>query len=269
MADDESIARRPILRIEADTRSADTDAVVVEEPLEIRVKGRGIAVTMRTPGHDLELAAGFLYSEGVIRSRADVLAINHCQQGDIENRGNIVNAYLSPKVELDLDRLTRHVFASSSCGLCGKATIAAVQQCFPPLANARRFPADILTRLPAVLRTEQTIFAQTGGLHAAALFDGEGRLLDLREDVGRHNAVDKLIGRGFLDDTLPFNQHILLVSGRASFEIMQKSLAAGIPLVAAISAPSQLAVDFADRNGQTLVGFLRDQRMNVYAGAVT
>jgi len=268
MSDALPTAERQIVRHLDGGASVTTDTLVVEEPLEIRVRGRSIAVTMRTPGHDLELAAGFLYSEGVIRERAHVLAINHCQQGEVENRGNIVNAYLSPKIELDLDSLTRHVFASSSCGLCGKATIEAVQQSFPPLENPPTFSSATIAGLPAKLSAQQTVFAKTGGLHAAALFDAQGELIALREDVGRHNAVDKLIGNGFLENALPFDRHILLVSGRASFEILQKALAARIPLVAAVSAPSQLAVDFAAQNHQTLIGFLREGRMNVYSGEV-
>ena len=268
MAETTPTAERPVVRHADGTHAATTDCLVVEEPLEIRVRGRSVAVTMRTPGHDLELAAGFLHSEGVIHERSQVLAINHCQQGEVENRSNIVNVYLSPNVELDLDALTRHVFASSSCGLCGKATIEAVQGTFPPLENPPIFSAATIAGLPAKLAAQQTVFAKTGGLHAAALFDAQGELVALREDVGRHNAVDKLIGNGFLENALPFDQHILLVSGRASFEILQKALAARIPLVAAVSAPSQLAVDFAAQNHQTLIGFLREGRMNVYSGEV-
>ena len=268
MAEANPTVQREIVRFEDGSATDDSDTLVVEEPLEIRVRGRGIAVTMRTPGHDFELAAGFLCSEGVIHKRDDVLAINHCLQGDAEQHGNIVNVYLSPKVDLDLERLTRHVFASSSCGLCGKATIDAVQQCLQPLVKTPTFRTATLKSLPTRLAEQQALFAETGGLHAAALFNANGDLIAIREDVGRHNAVDKLIGHGFLEGLLPFSESILLVSGRASFEIMQKALAAGIPLIAAVSAPSHLAVDFAKRSGQTLVGFLRDDRMNVYAGQV-
>jgi FdhD protein len=243
-----------------------TDTLVVEEPMEIRVRGRSVAVTMRTPGHDLELAAGFLFTEGVVRRRADVLTLHHCLQGPEESRNNILNVFLSPKVELDLESLTRHVFSSSSCGVCGKATIDAVHQSLPALKSPPRFRSSVLAGLPEKLRGHQDLFHQTGGLHAAALFDSAGELLAIREDVGRHNAVDKLIGHGFLEDRLPYSEGILLLSGRASFEIMQKALAAGIPLVAAVSAPSQLAVDFAHRSNQTLVGFLRKHRWNLYAG---
>ena len=266
MTEISSTTQRQITRVSPVECTESSDHLVVEEPLEIRVRGRGIAVTMRTPGHDFELAAGFLCSEGVIRKRSDVLAINHCLQVVETEPGNIVNAYLSPKVELDLEGLSRHVFASSSCGLCGKATIESIRQIFPPIQSPLRITAKTLLSLPAKLLARQTIFAATGGLHAAALFDSSGDLIAAREDIGRHNAVDKLIGHAFLEDRLPLAENILLVSGRASFEILQKALAAGIPLIASVSAPSHLAVDFARRNGQTLVGFLRDDRMNVYAG---
>jgi len=238
------------------------DLLAVEEPLEIRVRGTSVAVTMRTPGHDDELAAGFLLTEGLIRDRGDVTAIAHCPAAAQPN--NTLNVHLAPSVEVDMARLTRHVFASSSCGLCGKASIDSVHQHFPPVASKARVRADVLVRLPDALRRAQATFDRTGGLHAAALFDTRGRLIVLREDVGRHNAVDKVIGHGFLQGLLPFDG-ILLVSGRASFEILQKALAARVPMVCAVSAPSSLAVRFADESNQTLVGFLRRNRMNVYA----
>jgi FdhD protein len=244
------------------------DTLVVEEPMEIRIRGKGIAVTMRTPGHDYELAAGFLVSEGIIDNFADVLAINHCTQPDAVETGNIVNVFLAPKVEVDLEKLTRHVFASSSCGLCGKATIDAVQQQFPAIENRPTHTAATIRTLSAKLARQQDVFASTGALHAAAIFDRTGDLIVLREDVGRHNTVDKAIGHGFLNQQLPFANHILLVSGRASFEILQKALSAGIPTIAAVSAPSHLAVRFAEQNNQTLIGFLRENRMNVYTGSV-
>jgi FdhD protein len=217
---------------------------------------------MRTPGHDRELAAGFLLTEGIIRRREDVLEIAPCRSGDAPE--NTLNVFLAPSVKLDLAKLTRHVFASSSCGLCGKASIEAVHLHFPPVESELRVPARILSQLPVRMRAAQRTFAQTGGLHAAAIFDAGGKLLALREDVGRHNAVDKTLGYGFLESRLPFDAHILLVSGRVSFEIIQKALAARIPIVAAISAPSSLAVEFARESGQTLVGFLRGKTMNIY-----
>ena len=241
------------------------DSVAVEEPLEIRVAGRSVAVTMRTPGHDRELAAGFLLTEGIIRERRDVVEIVHCSAAAAPD--NTLNVFLASSVKLDFAQLTRHVFAASSCGLCGKASIASVHQHFPPLKSKLTVAANILTRLPLLMRRSQATFTQTGGLHAAALFDAKGQLIVLREDVGRHNAVDKVLGFGLLDNRLPFEVHIMLVSGRASFEILQKALAARIPVVCAVSAPSSLAVDFARESGQTLVGFLRGATMNIYAGA--
>lgn len=240
------------------------DSVAVEEPLEIRVAGRSVAVTMRTPGHDRELAAGFLLTEGIIRERRDVVEILHCRAAAAPD--NTLNVFLAPSLKVDFARLTRHVFATSSCGLCGKASIAAVHQHFPPVKSPARISARTLAGLPARMRAVQRTFAKTGGLHAAAVFNARGELVVLREDVGRHNAVDKVLGFGFLEKLLPFDAHVLLVSGRASFEILQKTLAGRIPIVCAISAPSSLAVDFARQSGQTLVGFLRGDTMNIYAG---
>lgn len=241
----------------------DSDALAEEEPLEIRARGRAISITMRTPGHDNELAVGFLITEGVIRQRSDVLQVEPCEKNE---DGNIINVQLSADVYVDFARLTRHVFASSSCGLCGKATIAAVKSSVSAISvgDVRIDPTTLLS-LPGVMRAQQKTFDRTGGLHAAAVFSADGKLIVLREDVGRHNAVDKVIGFGVLSEKGPFTRHVLLVSGRSSFEIMQKALAARIPIVAAVSAPSTLATDFARESGQTLVGFLRDDRFNVYA----
>lgn len=259
------IVTTEILHLEhGQTSRRQQDQLVREEPLEIRVRGRSVAVTMRTPGHDEELAAGFLLSEGLVQQRSDVIGIAPCLQGSAPQ--NTLNVFLSPKVSVNFEQLTRHVFASSSCGLCGKTSIAAIHQHFPPIETPITVSAKALLGLPERLRVAQSAFQQTGGLHAAAICSATGRLLLVREDVGRHNAVDKVIGRGLLDDRLPFNAHILLVSGRASFEIVQKALAARIPVIAAISAPSSLAVEFAEQSGQTLVGFLRDGRFNVYTG---
>lgn len=239
------------------------DMLAVEEPLEIRVRGRSVAVTMRTPGHDRELAAGFLFTERVIRERKHLLDIRTCR-ASLEPQ-NTLDVFLRAGVEVDFARLTRHVFATSSCGLCGKASIEAVKQHFPPVTSPMTVSAKTLLRLPAQMKRAQAAFAKTGGLHAAAIFDASGKLVVLREDVGRHNAVDKVLGFAFLENKLPLNFHILLVSGRASFEILQKSLAAQIPIICAVSAPSSLAVDFARSSGQTLVGFLRGEGMNVYS----
>jgi FdhD protein len=238
------------------------DELAVEEPLEIRVRGRAVSVTMRTPGHDEELAAGFLATEGMIQRRADVLRIEPCGRNE---DSNLLRVQLAPDVSVDFDKLTRHVFASSSCGLCGKATIDAVRGQFPPITSNLVVPAKTLLSLPNKMRQTQSTFDRTGGLHAAAIFSSAGDLIVLREDVGRHNALDKVIGYGLLNGLLPYDNHILLVSGRTSFEIIQKALAARVPLIAAVSAPSSLAVDFANESGQTLIGFLRGERMNVYA----
>ncbi len=243
------------------------DVLAVEEPLELRVRGRSIAVVMRTPGHDADLAAGFLLTEGIIRSADDLYDILQCRDNDVRaNEGNVVEAVLPKQVRVDFDRLTRHVFSGSSCGLCGKATIAAVRQQFPRVKRPLRVPAALLRTLPALLAAAQPTFQSTGGLHATALFDVKGKLLVAREDVGRHNAMDKVLGHALRSGWLPLDRHILLVSGRISFELMQKALAAQVAVVAGISAPSSLAAEFARANNQTLVGFLRADRLNVYAG---
>jgi FdhD protein len=260
----EVVAAVEVLDCRAGARSQrKEDTLAREEPLEIRIRGRSIAVTMRTPGNDRELAAGFLFTEGIIHQRRDVIDIAPCLQSDCPE--NVLNVVLAPALEVDFQRLTRHVFATSSCGLCGKASIDAVHQNFPQVQSDITVLFKILAELPGRMREAQRTFDRTGGLHAAAVFDANGGLIGLCEDVGRHNAVDKVIGQGFLNGQLPFGDHILLVSGRASFEIMQKALAARIPIVCAISAPSSLAVEFANESGQTLVGFLRDGGMNVYS----
>jgi len=239
--------------------------LAVEEPMEIRVNTQSVSVTMRTPGHDNELAAGFLFTEGMIHSAADITEIGPCTDVLAREKGNILNVTLADGVDASLEKLTRHVFASSSCGLCGKASIANIQMQFPPLEMGReKVSLAVLQSLPKTLRPAQDVFSQTGGVHASGIFDFAGNPVVIREDVGRHNAVDKVVGYGFLEKLLPFSSHILLVSGRASFEILQKALAARIPVVAAVSAPSSLAVDFARSNGQTLIGFLRDQSLNIY-----
>lgn len=259
----------PIVRLDGATAVQRLDdAVAVEEPLEIRVGGRSVAVVMRTPGHDRELAAGFLVTEGIVRRRDELLDLVRCSGAEPAAHGNIIDALLAPDAAVDLARLTRHVFTASSCGICSKASIAAIRGGFAPVAAGFVASAAVLRRLPDVLRAAQPGFAATGGLHASAVFDAAGRLERMREDVGRHNALDKVIGEAFLADALPLRERILLVSGRVSFELMQKALAAGIPCVAAISAPTTAAVEFAQEAGQTLVGFLRGERMNVYAGTL-
>lgn len=244
------------------------DALAIEEPLEIRVEGRSVALTMRTPGHDEELALGFLATEGVLHGPEDVLDLDICSAQD-NGPGNIIDVRLRDPASVDLDRLSRHVFTSSSCGLCGKATIDAVRDRHAaiPEGQAMRPSLPTLLALPGKLHTAQSTFQATGGLHAAALFTANGELQVVREDVGRHNAVDKTIGRLLLDraDAAEVG---LLVSGRIAFEIVQKALAARIGVVAGISAPTSLAVELAQTSGQTLIGFLRDERCNVYAGTL-
>lgn len=242
-----------------------TDEVAIEEPLEMRVGSHPLAVTMRTPGKDEELAAGFLLSEGITRKRADLKEIAHCTLP--ASLGNIVNITLAPSVKFTPAETQRFGTISTSCGLCGKTSIEFIRQQFPPIEPSTHLKIEeaTLLQLPARLRSAQGNFARTGGIHAAAIFDLEGNLLVVREDIGRHNAVDKVIGRAFLDGLLPLSRHVLMVSGRSSLEIVQKALAAGIPIVAAVSAPSSLAVNFARECGQTLIGFLRPPTFNVYS----
>jgi FdhD protein len=243
------------------------DVLAAEEPLEIRVEGRPLAVVMRTPGHDRELAAGFLLTEGVIKSAKDIFDITSCIEQGATGDGNAVDVALTHPDSFDFEKLTRHVFTSSSCGICSKASIEVVLKRRKPLHDDVRVKAGVLLALPQRLARKQETFKSTGGLHACALFDATGRLLAMREDVGRHNALDKLLGWALLEKITPLHGHIALLSGRASFEMMQKAHAGGIPIVAAISAPSSLAVEFAREGGQTLVGFLRGRSMNVYTGA--
>ncbi len=244
-----------------------TDELAVEEPLEIRVNGHSVAVTMRTPGHDRELAAGFLLTEGVITSGDDLLDLLVCRTLPDGKAGNVVDAQVSSRVTVDFARLTRHVFSSSSCGLCGKATLESVFQKFPGIKSAAVYDPGLIATLPERLQAAQPGFDATGGLHASALFGGDGDLRVVREDIGRHNALDKVLGHALLAGWLPLGDAQLLVSGRVSFELMQKAVAAGVPFVAGIGAPSSLAAECARRSGQTLVGFLRADRMNIYAGA--
>jgi FdhD protein len=235
------------------------DDLTIEEPLEIRIGHKALATTMRTPGHDEELAAGFLVSEAIIRKRQEIAEISAA-------RRNVVMVNLAAGVKLKLNSARRFGTISSSCGVCGKESVEAIRQNFPAIRSSNiRIDIDTLLSLPAVLRKYQGDFARTGGIHAAGVFDSAGDLKIVREDIGRHNAVDKAIGRAFLDGLLPLDRHLLLVSGRASFEIMQKALAAGIPIVAAVSAPSTLAVSFARESNQTLIGFLRPPSFNIYS----
>lgn len=262
-------ARRRTLRLGGPAEVERPDTLVVEEPLEIRVAGRPLAVTMRTPGHDMELAAGFLVSEAVVGARDELRAMRYCAGATDEglNTYNVLDVDLSPGVAPPDPSLERSFYTTSSCGLCGKASLDAVrtQTRFDVGADPLRVTAQVLSALPDRLREAQQVFEKTGGLHAAALFTADGELLVLREDVGRHNAVDKVVGWALQEGRLPLRRTVLLVSGRASFELTQKAWMAGLPLLAAVSAPSSLAVDLATEAGMTLVGFLRGATMNVYA----
>jgi len=241
------------------------DSLAAEEPLEIRIGSAPLTVTMRTPGHDLELAAGLLLAEGIVHSSTGIAAL---RQADPENGtpSNRVEVTLA-NPDLNLDALQRNFLSTSACGLCGKATIDAIRRRHLPRPDPGfRIDPELLCRLPDVLRASQPVFSRTGGLHAAALFDAAGALLAIREDIGRHNAVDKVLGWALLQNLLPLSRHILLVSGRGGFEIVQKALAAGLPVLASVSAPSSLAVRLARELGLTLVGFLRGRRFVVYSG---
>ncbi|MCH0542851.1 formate dehydrogenase accessory sulfurtransferase FdhD [Streptomyces sp. MUM 203J] len=264
--------RRRVIRVRDGAVSARPDTLVAEEPLEIRLNGRPLAVTMRTPGEDFALAAGFLVSEGVVAAGDEVQRIAYCAGAteDGTNTYNVVDVRLAPGVPVPDITLERNVYTTSSCGLCGKASLDAVRTTARFRLEdgpAVRVGTDVLAGLPDRLRAAQRVFERTGGLHAAALFSPEGELLDVQEDVGRHNAVDKVVGRALREGLLPLGRAVLLVSGRASFELAQKAVMAGIPVLAAVSAPSSLAVDLAAETGLTLVGFLRGNDMNVYAGA--
>lgn len=262
-----------IASIRADEEAFKDDLLVTEEPLEIRLghgplddrKEMRLSVTMRTPGHDEDLTLGFLYTEGIINAPSDVLRVVHCQQVKREEQGNVIRAELRPSLVLDPVRWQRNFYTTSSCGVCGKSSIEAVHaQCRTPLTPWGDVDHALTTRLSERMRAAQTMFAHTGGIHAAALFDRHGTLLLLREDIGRHNAVDKVIGAA-LQGHMAFNHTQLLVSGRAGFELVQKCVVAGIPLMAAIGAPSSIAVELARDSGLTLIGFLRGERFNLYA----
>ena len=258
------VTRRPVGRWPAD--EDEFDSVVVEEPLEIRVEGKALAVTMRTPGHDLELAAGFLFTEGVIDGPDDLIALRHVDL-PTDPQGNTVDALLAGGVDAHreaISRATREMYATSSCGLCGKASIDRIHLNAAPLTSKLEPDPAMLIALPARMRAAQTAFATTGGLHAAALFDMAGELEVLREDIGRHNAVDKVLGWRLQQDRVPVDDRILVVSSRAGFEIVQKARVAGVSCVAAVGAASSLAIDLASQSGMTLFGFLREDRLNRY-----
>jgi FdhD protein len=252
------------------------DTLAVEEPLEIRIGfaengklvHKAVSITMRTPGADAELAAGFLFTEGILESTKQIKTVKHC--GNFPNNQNTIRIDLAENTQIDLKRLERNFYTTSSCGVCGKSSLEAlsVAGANKILQNGlTKIPAEIIHKLPETLRKHQTVFDETGGLHAAALFDPAGNLIDLREDVGRHNAVDKLIGRQFLDEKLPLSEKILFLSGRASFELVQKAVMAQIPVICAVGAPSSLAVEAAREFNLTLLGFVRENRFNIYCGS--
>ena len=256
-----SIITIPVDKIHEGLRQGAQDLVAVEEPLQIRLGGRDIAITMRTPGHDRELAAGFLFAEGILRDANQIAEI-------VEDERGAIHVLPAEGVQIDVDSLVRNFHVTSSCGVCGRTSIDSLRAagCATLRRDVPCIDTRILRELPRKLREAQAVFEHTGGLHAAGLFNASGMLIAVREDVGRHNAVDKLVGAAFLENRLPLDEHILMLSGRISFELVQKALMAGIPIVAAIGAPSSLAVETALRFGMTLVGFLRDDRCNIYAG---
>lgn len=257
-----------VVTIEGGQSNNREDLIAVEEPLEIRIGEIPVSVTMRTPGHDFDLAIGFLFTEGIIEEPARIVSIRHAETtGNPRQAGNTVIVELTPGEELDRERLQRNFYATSSCGICGKASIAAIEIAprRPMREPAPVFRAELIHRLPDVLRESQAVFERTGGLHAAALFSADGTLLGLREDVGRHNALDKLIGFGIRGDAR-LDESLVLMSSRAGFEIVQKAVMAGIPVLAAVGAPSSLAVEAARRFGITLLGFVRGGRFNIYSG---
>ncbi|MER7857611.1 formate dehydrogenase accessory sulfurtransferase FdhD [Amycolatopsis japonica] len=262
--------RRPVRKISATKDVRRPDALAAEEPLEIRVGGKALAVTMRTPGNDVELAHGFLLSEGVLASREDVAVARYCDGVDDQGRNtyNVLDIALAEGVAPPETGVERNFYTTSSCGVCGKAALDAVKlkSRFSPEKSGFAVSTDVLAKLPDTLRAHQKVFSSTGGLHAAALFDGDGNLAVVREDVGRHNAVDKVLGWALQAGRIPAADTGLLVSGRASFELVQKAAMAGIGLLAAVSAPSSLAAELAEENGMTLIGFLRGDSMNLYTG---
>jgi len=270
-----AILNLPIAKIVDGELINTSDALAIEEPLEIRLeygpaaerKVQNISVTMRTPGNDAELALGFLFTEGIIQQQSDTNIIEHCFIACAENKENVIQVSLNENTIPNLPNTERNFYTTSSCGVCGKASINAIRTVGvftqdKPIEN--RISSDVLFQLPSILQKHQEVFADTGGLHASALFNTSGELLSVREDVGRHNALDKLIGAALNKNMLPLDQHILLLSGRASFELVQKAAMAGINIIAAVGAPSSLAVQLAEEFQITLVGFLRGRRFNIY-----
>jgi FdhD protein len=271
---EKSVLRLPITKVTEDDFTNTADALAIEEPLEIRLEYgaknnrqvKNVSVTMRTPGNDAELALGFLFTEGIIGQQADVSSAEHCFIACTENKENVILVSLKEDVVPNLQNTERNFYTTSSCGVCGKGSIASIKtvSAFSSDDTANQISSDMLYFLPAILQKRQEIFADTGGLHASALFDPSGELIMVREDVGRHNALDKLIGAALNEGMLPLKQHILLLSGRTSFELVQKAAMAGINIIAAVGAPSSLAVQLAEEFKITLVGFLRGNRFNIY-----
>jgi FdhD protein len=258
-----------VLTVERGRTESRQDLVAVEEPLEIRLGETTVSITMRTPGHDPDLAVGFLFTEGIVDDPGQIVSVRHLEtQGNQRQAGNSVVVELKPGFEVDAERFRRNFYATSSCGICGKASLAAIE--IAPRRLLREpspsFRAELIHSLPELLRQSQAVFERTGGLHAAALFSANGELLGLREDVGRHNALDKLIGFGLRDDSVRLDESLVLMSSRAGFEIIQKAVMAGVPVLAAVGAPSSLAVEAARRFGITLLGFVREGRFNIYSG---
>lgn len=273
----DSSTRLPVIKITDNEEFTTHDALAIEEPLEIRLeygkadqrKIQNISVTMRTPGNDAELASGFLFTEGIIRQPEDVNSVEHCFIACSENKDNVIQVSLKGDVEPQLHNIERNFYTTSSCGVCGKASINSIKtvSTYNNSTTENQVNADIFYQLPTILQKNQKVFADTGGLHASALFTLDGKLQLIREDVGRHNALDKLIGAALNKNLLPLDQYILLLSGRISFELVQKAAMAGITIIAAVGAPSSLAVQLAEEFNITLVGFLRDQRFNIYTQA--
>ena len=260
--------RHRVVKVRDHGASECLDHLAVEEPLEIRLGGTSLTVTMRTPGEDEELVAGFLFSEGIIVGADDLDVIARYRGPDSDpDDANVMNVILKGDMRVARDRLRRNFVASSSCGLCGKATIEAIRATLPPVQSNLIISVERLKRLGAAMQDAQSTFEKTGGLHAAGLFDADGRMIVLREDIGRHNAVDKVIGHQVLARAVPLDRHVLMVSGRVSFEIMQKALTARIPVIAAVSAPSSMAVQMALAADMTLIGFARNGGFNLYSGA--
>jgi len=270
-----SIRKIPITRVNDGEAAEITDALAIEEPLEIRleytlngeIKVQNVSVTMRTPGNDTELATGFLFTEGIIKNIDDIANIDHCLIACAENKENVIQVKLNEGIIPNLQNTERNFYTTSSCGVCGKGSIAAIRTVgafVEQKENETSVNSEVLYQLPEILKKDQQVFAETGGLHASALFNLNGELLMVREDVGRHNALDKLIGASLQKSLLPLNNHILLLSGRASFELVQKAVMAGIKIIVAVGAPSSLAVELAEEFEITLAGFLRNQRFNIY-----